>query len=217
MPILTNATEYDRYSNDLICVQPVTLSVPFTSDTMMLSDNPTTNYSTNVALGVGEYNAGTSIRRTLISPNYSLIPAGRTILSARLRLVPVADYSSNARTMYCHRVLRNVICAQATQNVFSTLSTGNNWGTPGCSNPTTDYDGAVVIGSMDVPASPTLNAEMFMTLDASEVQKLYDGTYTATATSLLLFVSTQNADLIHYASTDNATEAYRPYLEATYI
>jgi len=193
---------------------PVIVDLPMISDTQMASNTATTNYDTNTAFGIGESNAVVATFRSIVKPNYSSIPVNSQVLSAILKMTPVADLSSNARTMSAHRVLRNVVFNQATWNIFST---GNNWGTAGCSNNTTDYEGGVLLGSQSQPASPTLNsADSFqMTLDATEIQKFFDGTYTNNG--IILFVDTQTNDLIQYASTDNATVAYRPKLTVTYI
>jgi hypothetical protein len=214
MPIMSTRATYgflDWYSN-YWAVQPVSIDVAMASDTMLVSSAATTNYNTDTSMSIGESNAAVSTRRGLVKPNWASIPAGKRIVSATLKLVPITDTSSNARTMYAHRVLRNVNFGQCTWNVFST---GNNWGTAGCSNSTTDYDGAVALGSMAVPASPTLNAQMSMTLLAAEIQKFYDGTYSDYG--IVLFVDTQSDDMIVYATTDHATAAYRPILTVEYI
>lgn len=189
------------------------VDVTMTSDTQMLSNNATTNYDTTNNFQIGEHNALSAICRSLIKPNWSVIPAGQLITAATLKMTPISDASSNARTMYAHRVLRTVNFSQATWNVYST---GNNWGTAGCSNNTTDYDGAVVIGSASQPASPTLNSALSFTmaLDPVEVQKFYDGTYVNNG--IVLFVDTQVDDDIGYASTDHATSGYRPIVTVTY-
>lgn len=187
-----------------------TIDLTMSDDIFFLNTNPTTNYN-NTTLGVGESDAAAEIRRSWIKPDFSPLPPNLTFLSAILKLTPIADYSNSVRTLSAHRCLRDVVSNQATWNIWKT---GNNWGTAGCSNPTTDYDGAVAIGTMTQPASPTLNVALEMTLNAAEFQKLYDGTYTNNG--IVLFVDTQNADQIRYASTDNLTSAYRPIISLVY-
>jgi hypothetical protein len=215
MPYLSTQNWLDYYSNSF-AVQPVTVDIPLAFDTFLQSLSPTTNRDTDVNIGVGENNATASIERQLIKPDFSLILAGHRIISASLYLTPVGDFSSNARTMSAHRTLRAVVSAEATWNIYST---GNNWGTAGCSNSTTDYDGAIEMGTGTIPASPTLNVALeaitFSVAGCAELQKLFDGTYTNNG--LVLFVDTQTNDLIRYASTDNGTAAYRPYITVTYI
>jgi hypothetical protein len=181
------------------------------SDTYLNMFQPTTNNGNSQIWAVGDDNSGIGVKRTWIKPDFSNIPAGRTFLTAILNITPTGDLSSNARTMYAHRCLRDVNELQATWNIWKT---SNNWGTAGCSNSTTDYDGAVTLGTMTQPASPTLNTALQMTLSASEIQKLYDGTYTNNG--IILFVDTQNTDAIIYASSTDATSAYRPFITITF-
>jgi len=212
MPILTTSALYDRYSTDLIATQPVTRDIPFSIDTMLQSNNPTTNYVSNVALNIGKNNAAAQISRAWGKPDFSTIPTGATFISSIFHPTPIGDFTSNVRTMRMHRCLRAVVGAQATWNIWST---GNNWGTAGCSNSSNDYDGAVELGNMSVPAAPTLNVPMSMTVLATEFQKLFDGTYTNNG--IVLFMDTQIDDLTQYASQDNTTPAYRPYFTVTYM
>jgi len=189
----------------------VSVDIPMLQDTYLDFGAPTSNFDTSTQLNIGSSPAGTNPYRTWIKPDFSSIPSGIVFQSAIFYITPIGDASSNARTMDARRCLRVVVSNQATWNVFST---GNNWGTAGCSNSTTDYDGAVAIGTMTQPASPTLNVPLQMTMTASELQKLYDGTYANNG--IILFVDVQNADGIPYASTDNATSAYRPFITVTY-
>jgi hypothetical protein len=89
------------------------------------------------------------------------------------------------------------------------------WNTAGCGNSTSDYDGAIEQGNMSVPASPTLNTPLSMTLSATEIQKFYDGTYGLR--NMVLFMDTQADDCISYASAYHTTIAYRPYITITYF
>jgi len=213
MPILTTSTWYDRYSTDLIATQPVTVDIPISADTYMSSNAATTNYSTQNYMYIGEWNNQTGyISRAWVKPDFSLIPSSMTFLSAVFHATPNADYTSNDRTMRMRRCLRDVVSNQATWNIWKT---SNNWGTAGASNSTTDYDGAAEVGNMLVPAAPTLNVQMDMTLDHAEFQKLYDGTYTNNG--LVLFMDTQLNDMTQWASIEHATVAYRPYFTVQYI
>ena len=182
------------------------------TDTQMVSDAATTNYESAISFGVGESNVAARIIRSIVKPDFSPV-SGYIITAATLKLTPMIDFSDNARTLYAHRVLRSVTMTQATWNVYST---GNNWGTAGCGNSTTDYDGAVVLGSTTQPASPTIDSPGFvsMTLDATELQKMNDGTYTNNG--IVLFVATESSDEIVYHSKESTTSAYRPIITVTY-
>lgn len=188
-----------------------TVDIPISEATSFKSTATTTNYSTDDTFQVGENNAFTYIMRGWIKPNFTSIPAGSTFVSSTLKIVPAVDRTSNARTMYIHRCLQNIVAGQATWDIFST---GNNWGTGGASNSVTDYDGAVVIGSYLAPASPVIGEQISIPLDQTELQKLYDGTYTNNG--LVLFMATQTNDLTTYRSPYATTEAYRPYITIEY-
>lgn len=188
-----------------------TVDIPMSADLYLDSASPTANTETETTMYVGEQAGGADTTRTWIKPDFSTVPAGAIFSSAVLHLTPTVDLSSNARTMSAHRCLRDVVSSQATWNIWKT---SNNWATAGCSNSSSDYDGAVALGTMTQPASPTLNTALDMTLTASELQKLFDGTYTNNG--IILFVDTQTDDMIGYASTNHATSAYRPTITITY-
>lgn len=191
----------------------VTRDIPMSADTLLVSNAATTNFDTNGTLYVGEHNAAVQIVRSWIKPDFSSIPENALFYSAVLKMTPIDDLSNSARTMSAHRCLRDVVSNQATWNIWKT---GNNWGTAGCSNSTTDYDGSVAIGTATQPASPTLNSALSFTmnLNAAELRKLYDGTYVNNG--IILFVDTQSNDSIGYASTDHATAGYRPVITLSY-
>jgi hypothetical protein len=191
------------------------VDIPMSSDTYLsgYTAQTTVNYSTSTVMYVGEaagYAACT--RKSLLKPDFSLIPAGRLFASAILKITPTVDYTSNVRTMRAYRCLRAVVYAQATWVIYST---GNNWGTAGCSNSSTDYDGAVELGNMSVPNPPTLNVPLEMTLDASELQKIYDGTYVNNG--IVLLMDTQVDDQCGYATTEHATATYRPIITINHL
>lgn len=188
-----------------------TIELTMSADLYLDSASPTTNTNSETTMYVGEQAGGADTTRMWIKPDFTGVPAGATFTGAVLHLTPIVDLSSNARTMSAHRCLRDVVESQATWNIWKT---SNNWATAGCSNSTSDYDGAVALGTMTQPASPTLNTALDMTLTASELQKLFDGTYTNNG--IILFVDTQTDDMIGYASTNHATSAYRPTITLTY-
>lgn len=190
------------------------MNLPIASDTMIVREDPTGNFSTIADFYVGEYTpAGNVLERAFVKPDFSDI-AGKEIISATLKMTPIYRNSDNTRTMYAHRVLRDVNYSQVTWNEYST---GNNWGTSGCSNSTTDYDGSVVIGSATVPYNITLNSALSfqMVLDADEIQKFNDGTYPNYG--LFLFVNGENDDFVGYAAKENTTASYRPLITVDYI
>jgi Disaggregatase related repeat len=107
-------------------------------DALIYSDAATTNYGTNVDCYLGDVSASAShALRILIAFDVSGVPAGATVNSATLSLwefaAGVAGGGPASWAANVHRVLVNWVEAQATWNI---LSTGNNWGTAGCSNAT---------------------------------------------------------------------------------
>lgn len=187
------------------------VDLPMSADNLMQSGFPTTNNDTGTNLGAGENNAGVDIWRSWVKPDFSSLPADAIFESAILKLTPINDLSGAAATMEAHRCLRAAVSNQMTWNIYST---GNNWGTAGASNSSTDYEGSVTMGSMTQPASPTLNVALEMTLSAAELQKLFDGTYTNNG--IVLFTTVQSDNGILYASTNHGTAAYRPIITLTY-
>ena len=191
-----------------------TVDLPMLADTFLDSSTPAGNYNTATTMQIGEWNGGVAIERGIIQIDFSLVPSGKTFLEAILKMTPTGDFSSNSRTMSAHRCLRDIVFSEATHTRWKV---GNNWATAGCSNSSTDYDGAVALGTETQPASPTLDSALSftMTLDPAELQKLYDGTYTNNG--IVLFVDTQVNDMIYYASTDHATPSYWPVVTLTYV
>jgi hypothetical protein len=194
------------YVNHAFAIRPAGIAcIAPSDDTQMRSDAATTNYDTQAYFGIGENNTAASTERAWVKPSFTGIPTGKQFNLAYFRITPISDLTTNARTMSMYRCLRDVVSAQTTWNIWKTA---NNWGTAGASNSTTDYDGAVVMGSMSVTATPVLDVAQTMTLTASELQKLYDGTYTNNG--VILSVDTQTNDLIRWYSKDDATAAFHP-------
>jgi hypothetical protein len=181
-------------------------------DSYMRSLVPTSNFGTDIHLYIGENNVINDIGRTWVKPDLASLPGGIIIYSASLVLTVSTDLSSNARTLYMHRCLRAAIELEMT---WERYSVGNNWGSGGASNSTTDYDGAVVMGTATQPASPSADSQITIELSnagVAELQKMYDGTYTNNG--LILFVDTQDADMIRYYS--NVDVSRPPFMNIGY-
>lgn len=180
-------------------------------DTWIRDGNPTQNRGTDPNISVGEWNAGADVRRGLVQFDFSSIPAEATITSAVLSIWVAGDTSDNARTISAYRVLRNWIGTQATWNIYIT---GNNWGTAGCSNTSTDRE-AGAIGTQSVAASPSVGDEIAITLTNASIQTMItDGGFTNNG--WLLKVDTENNDLIDYDSSRGTTVEERPKLVINY-
>ena len=113
---------------------PVTLSTS-TADGVIIENNPTTNYGTDIAILVSPLSANR--RRALLKFDFSaLVPAGATITVATLKLYNRSTRTAG-RTISVYRLLRtDWVETQATWNIYKT---GSSWGTVGALNATTDY------------------------------------------------------------------------------
>lgn len=193
------------YAIQAVAIRPAGVAVIVASeDNYMQSNAATTNFTTDPRIFIGEAGGAVSITRSWVKPDFTGIPALSLISAGAINFIPDYDDSSNARTLFAHRCLRATVNNEQTWNVFSA---GNNWGTAGASNSSTDYDGAVTLGSMAQAAAPTLGTLLPMTLLASEIQKMFDGTYTNNG--IILFVDTQSNDQIGYGSEDNVSPSKR--------
>lgn len=195
-------------------VTPVSVDVPFSVDAYMRLDTPTVNNGGATTIDIGNQ-SGSITFRSWAKIDFSLIPAGRILLTGVMNLTPTADNSANARVLSAHRCLVAPVENQITWNIFST---GNNWpGSGGASTSGTDYE-ATALGTMVQPASPTLNVPLPMTFTAAGIailQQMYDGALANDG--MILFVATQAADRISYASSEHGTPSLRPFITFTYI
>lgn len=179
--------------------------------TYLDSVNPTTNNSAATLVAIGESNAGSSVWRGIVKPDLSSIPAGSTIIDATLNLVVQNDFSDNSRTMQAYRLSRAWVFNQATWNVYST---GNNWGTAGAANTSTDRE-ATGVGSVSVAASPGTGATISLPITASKLQEMLSGG-TFTNNGFLLKMDTETNDGMFYNATSNATSGNRPTFVVNY-
>lgn len=185
------------------------VSLTATATTRIEDVNPTTNYNANAYIQVGEWNGGSAKDRALVKFDLSSIPSDATITSATLRLYDEAqNYSSNTRTMSVYRVLRAWVANQATWNVYST---GNSWGTAGCSNTTTDRENSA-IGSVSAPATEVLGYTD-ITLTASAIQGMITGGG-FTNNGFLIQMATETDDMHQYS--DETVSNQQPLLVVDY-
>jgi len=186
---------------------PVT--IPADVATYISAQTATTNFRVSHAfLTVGEWSGGTQQDRGIIKFKLDDIPTGATITSAVLRIYDEGvNYASNTRTMRVYRVLRAMNLDQATWNVYST---GNNWGTAGAGNTTTDRE-ATDIGSISMPATEV--AQYYeITLTASEIEEMITGGG-FTNNGFLLKMDTEDNDMHQFS---DETDANPPQLVITY-
>jgi hypothetical protein len=205
-----------RFKHSTVGIVPVVDTVSISEDSFMASYPPTTNYGTDTYLQIGkmEGDVGGSLGlityKAWIKPDFTGISAGVIFGDSYLWLTPTTDNSSSATTMEAHRCRQDVIEAEMTWNKYRSGDVRTNWTTAGAGSTSGDYD-SEVMGSMSVPASPTLNTPMGMLLKGAVLQKIFNGTYSNFGILLFLTTST-DPTLITYASTEHATSSYRPYI-----
>ncbi len=178
-------------------------------ETWIRDTSPATNFNANDFFYVGVYSTSDK-DRGLIKWDLSSIPSNATIISATLSLYVYLDESGNERIMSAYRVKR---AWTETGVTWNTYDGSNNWGTAGCANTTSDRE-ATNIGTATIPASPEVDSEIQITLDAASVQEWIDGTLTNNG--LLLQVATESNDHIGYHAHTNATPTIRPKLVIEY-
>lgn len=186
---------------------PVFTSQLPSKDCYLDGANATTNRDLGV-IAVGENNGATQVLRGLIHFDLSSIPTNAVVSAATLTLTINAEASDNARTINAYRVLRVWVENQATWNVYST---GNNWGTAGCSNTTSDREAASA-GSGTQPNAGS--GTVVMTMDNAKIQEMIAGSFTNNG--WLLQVETESNDQVNYYSSEDATPGNRPLLSITY-
>lgn len=206
----TNTSKVFSQSSLDIC--PKTITFQMSTDNYMQSATATTNNEGSGSFLIGDIGGGLIVNRAWIKPDFSGLGAGHTFESTILNVTPIEQSYAAARTLYAYRCLRATVSTQQTWNIWKT---SNNWGTGGASNSSTDYDGATLLGSVAISSALPLNVPLSMTLNAAELQKLYDGTYTNNG--IILFVSTQTNDIVTFASLEHGTTSYRPSIVVEYL
>jgi len=148
-----------------------TIIQPSNSDNYLNNNFPTSNGGTQPNIYVGNYSGGFTFR-TLIKWDLSGITPTDVCLSASISLWIYEDSANQNSTWSVYRLLRNWGEITSTWNKYDGT---NDWTTAGA------------IGAGDVDPTPlgTLSVannkavgEWQITLDPTEFQKMYDGTYT---------------------------------------
>lgn len=181
-------------------------------DNFIQSNIATTNSGTSAELRIGESNAATSVRRTLIKFVLSGIPSSNvSLLNAQLSLWVNADLSSNARDFKIYRSLRAWLELESTWNVYTT---GNNWTSAGADSDGNDTDLSTVWATTNFTATESAGTEKVFTLSLTELLKFIDGTYTNNG--WLIKADTETNDAYTLESSSSATATLRPKLVIQY-
>ena len=183
-------------------------------DTYLNSGAPNTNFGNMGVIVVGETNDGNDVFRSVIKFDLSSIPAGSTITSATLT-VTLAEAGSfranNNRALKVYRSLRAFSESQATWNVYTT---GNNWGTAGANNTTTDRE-ATDIGSTTFNTADADESEKSWTLTTAKIQEMiYGGSFTNNG--FIIKADTETDDRYQMHSSNSVTSSKRPKLVIDY-
>ncbi len=153
----------------------------------------------------GEYNAGTSTRRGLISFSLVSLPAAAIISTSTLTLTSQYDYTDNDRTLSVYRQKRAWVEAQATWNIWKTGSvwaTAGGFGAADCEQ--------TAIGSGAQPAAVGTGGTVVLTLTPTTKAGLDLGS------GWLLRVDTETDDLVCYYNCGDTPAFRRPTLAITY-
>ena len=186
-------------------------------DTYMTDDAATTNYGTNAEMNIGA-GAGGSIKRTLLkfdlTKGTNPPPASAIASSAVITLYLNSEASSSAVTMDFYKVLRNWVEGQATWDVYST---GNNWGTAGCADTTTDRENTI-LAQLSLSATEAAGSKN-ITLNAAGLAVLQGWIDGSIANYGWLAKTSSEAANTRYlfATATDATAGNRPKLVVEYI
>ncbi|HLO34187.1 MAG TPA: DNRLRE domain-containing protein [Anaerolineales bacterium] len=179
-------------------------------DTYLQSTSATTNFGSDVAIGVGENNNATGrIARGLIKFDLAAIPSNATILSATLSLWTASDLSDNDRTLRVYRLKVPFNESQATWNVSAT---GVNWQVAGASG-ANDRE-SVEIGSVQILANEPVGVQKQIALSSARIQELVSGAFANNG--FILVMDTELNDRFNYKSSDTTTASNRPMLVIQY-
>ncbi len=180
------------------------------SDTYINSQATTTNYDTAATMLIGSTWASVSFcRRALFTFDVSTL-AGKTIRQAKLRLVTAtAGAIGVGHLLQAREMLRAYVANQVTWDIYST---GNNWGTAGAKNTSTDI-GVEFYGDAACPENST-GAEVWVDLSALLRKRIVAGD--TTFRFILGFDATGSDNPTEFHSLEASTAAYRPQLEVSY-
>jgi len=181
-----------------------------TLDTWVNSNNPTTNYSAFATTYIG-WSDDNYYRVALIKPDFSEIPAGAIVTSAKLYLKLGSELSEYNHTLGVYRSKRDWVDTQATWNIYKT---SNNWATGGARS-TTDKE-ADTIGTYALSASEAIGWKE-ISLDTDSIQEMIDGVFSNNGFVLDFTDYAARASLYIFYSSKDATPANRPYFVIEYV
>ena len=145
---------------------------PSEIDTTIRGVNPTINYGTSNVLQIGVTSG--YVYRALVKWSLAGITPTDICDSATLSLWLAVDAATTyAVTWGVYRVLRDWGETTATWNKYDGT---NNWTTAGATG-AGDIDATLLGESASIPANTAVGTEIQISLNATEIEKMYDGTY----------------------------------------
>jgi hypothetical protein len=172
------------------------------SDTQIASTNTTTNYDTADEIFVtNAWGTASTTRFLLMTFNIAAL-AALDVVSAILHLSAKSGTGFPAR-LEARECIRAYVPNEVTWNVYST---GNNWGTAGAANTTsdvvTDRYGSAYVGYLDAR----------MGIDITPLVKAYAAASTGTLRLVIGSAGTASSNAIGFHAIESATAAKRPVL-----
>lgn len=152
----------------------------------LLNSQPTTNLTD--ILEAGEETGSSNITRGFLKLPFTNIPSNSIFTSVVLKIYLLNNFASNTRTLRVFRC-KQVLTSGATWNKYDGT---NDWATAGAGNTTTDRE-ATDIGSLSIDAAETTGVYLSITLTASEVQEMFDGSFTNNGLILVMDTETDDA------------------------
>lgn len=172
--------------------------------------NATTNYGGAANIDIGKQSVNPS--RGIIKFDLSSIPVQAVISAATVALTVSGTSATDRSSVLCaYRVLKNWVESQVTWNIYST---GNNWGSVGCSYEGVDRESSI-FGSVSIAYPSAINTTYNMPVNAALVQEWTRGTVSNYGMLLKSNTETANDDILFYSSDSTAT-TYRPIMYLDY-
>lgn len=179
------------------------IQIPLTFATYLRNGSPTQNHPGDGSFFVA--GAGAEINHAICKPSFSGLPVGSVISAVTLDVYLTNNTATN-RTMRVYRVKRAMTYDGASWNNYDT---GQAWQTAGGTG-ANDIEGTET-GNKAWTTGDTENQYYSITLDATHIQAMYEGTYTNNG--FLFKMDTESNDAVTW---DGHAGSNPPRLTITY-
>lgn len=183
-------------------------------DTFMGQFGPTTNFSSDQSVYIGESNSVANADNILIT-KYDLtsIPSGAIATAAIFSLWNYQNIGGNASVVYVHKLLVPYNLAQVTWNQ---RQTGVNWNTGGGQGLGSDIESSP-IATRSMSASETNGEKQWSNFDLYELSKYFGNTPDKTNYGEVYRVQTGVNNGYGYRSSRYSTSSERPKMVIEYV